>query len=161
MRRLAVCASASTAALELAQAPSPALRGWSAASACPTLGSGAGSSAASSASTNPAGRGGRTAGRSRVDARGAAEGGDEAGVALRRAGLAARERILDATCRVIVDKGMAAVRVGDIAREAGLSTALVHYHFATKDEVLLEAVVWQNARETVRRDAIVAGGAGS
>lgn len=86
-------------------------------------------------------------------------GGEEAAVALRRPGLATRERILEATCRVIVDKGMAAVRVGDIAREAGLSTALVHYHFATKDEVLLEAVVWQNVRETERREAIVAGAA--
>ncbi len=95
----------------------------------------------------------------RGEAGSAGEGGDEAGVALRPAGRATRERILDATCRVIVDKGMAAVRVGDIAREAGLSTAIVHYHFATKDEVLLEAVVWQNARETARRDAIVAGAA--
>jgi AcrR family transcriptional regulator/transposase-like protein len=75
----------------------------------------------------------------------------------RRGRAATRERILGATCRVIVAKGMAAVRVSDIAREAGLSTAIVHYHFATKDEVLLEAVVWQNARETRRRAEIVAG----
>lgn len=70
---------------------------------------------------------------------------------------ATRERILAATCDVIVEKGMAAVRVSDIARAAGLSTAIIHYHFATKDDVLLEAVVWQNQQETERRAAIVAG----
>lgn len=77
-------------------------------------------------------------------------------VAPRRGREATREHILGATCRVIVEKGMAAVRVGDIAREAGLSTAIVHYYFATKDEVLMAAVVWQNARETTRRASIVA-----
>ncbi len=54
---------------------------------------------------------------------------------------------------------MAATRVADIAREAGLSSASIHYHFATKDEVLFAAVKWQNERETERRTAIAASDA--
>ena len=65
-----------------------------------------------------------------------------------------RQRILAAACTVIVRKGMAATRVADIAREAGLSSAIIHYYFATKDEVLFAAVIWQNERETARRIAI-------
>ena len=70
-----------------------------------------------------------------------------------------RQRILAAACAVIVEKGMAATRVADIAREAGLSSASIHYHFATKDEVLFAAVKWQNERETERRTAIAASDA--
>ena len=54
---------------------------------------------------------------------------------------------------------MAGARVSDIARAAGLSTAIIHYYFATKDDVLFAAVRWQNERETIRRAAIVAGDA--
>ena len=68
---------------------------------------------------------------------------------------ASRQRILAAACAVIVRKGMAATRVADIAREAGLSSAIIHCYFATKDEVLFAAVKWQNERETARRTAIV------
>ena len=68
---------------------------------------------------------------------------------------ATRERILAATCRAIVAKGMAAVRVSDIARDAGLSTATVHYYFETRDDVLFAAAKWHNLRETLRRAEIV------
>jgi AcrR family transcriptional regulator len=68
---------------------------------------------------------------------------------------ATRERILAATCRAVVEKGMAAVRVSDIARDAGLSTATVHYYFETRDDVLFAAAKWHNLRETLRRAAIV------
>ena len=79
--------------------------------------------------------------------------------ARRRGREANRERILAAACAVIVEKGMAGARVSDIARAAGLSTAIIHYYFATKDDVLFAAVRWQNERETIRRAAIVAGDA--
>ena len=74
----------------------------------------------------------------------------------RRGREANKQRILSATCTVILEQGMAGVRVSDIAREAGLSTAIIHYYFATKDDVLLAAMKWQNQRASTRRAAIVA-----
>src|SRR5579871_1895723 len=47
--------------------------------------------------------------------------------------------ILDAACRAIARHGAAAVRVSDVAREAGVSTALVHYYFPSRGDVILEA----------------------
>src|SRR4029078_387940 len=47
--------------------------------------------------------------------------------------------ILDAACRAIAATGAAAVRVSDVAREAGVSTALVHYYFTSRAEVIVEA----------------------
>lgn len=66
-----------------------------------------------------------------------------------------RERILEAACRAVVARGMGATRVADIAREAGVSTAVVHYHFATKDAVLMEAARWVERETVAERDAIV------
>ena len=40
-----------------------------------------------------------------------------------------KHTILDAACRVIAQAGAARLRVADVAREAGVSTALVHYYF--------------------------------
>jgi AcrR family transcriptional regulator len=47
--------------------------------------------------------------------------------------------ILDAACRAIARTGAAAVRVSDVAREAGVSTALVHYYFPSRADVILQA----------------------
>src|SRR5689334_25181997 len=47
--------------------------------------------------------------------------------------------ILDAACRAIAATGAAAMRVSDVAREAGVSTALVHYYFPSRAEVIVEA----------------------
>ena len=47
--------------------------------------------------------------------------------------------ILDAACRAIAATGAAAVRVSDVAREAGVSTALVHYYFPSRAQVIVEA----------------------
>jgi AcrR family transcriptional regulator len=66
-----------------------------------------------------------------------------------------RERILEAACRAAVARGMGGTRVADIAREAGVSTAVVHYHFATKDAVLMEAARWVERETVAERDAIV------
>ena len=51
-----------------------------------------------------------------------------------------RERILDVACELIAGQGMDDVRVARIARTAGVSTALVHYHFATREALLAEAL---------------------
>jgi AcrR family transcriptional regulator len=47
--------------------------------------------------------------------------------------------ILDAACRAIARHGAARVRVADVAREAGVSTALVHYYFPLREGLLERA----------------------
>src|SRR5579872_6639447 len=48
-------------------------------------------------------------------------------------------RILDAAHRVFVRSGTAGARTQEIAREAGVNSALLHYYFRTKER-LAEAV---------------------
>ena len=52
----------------------------------------------------------------------------------------ARERILDAAIRRIASDGIDAVRIARIAMDAGVLTGLVHYHFATREALLAEAL---------------------
>lgn len=47
-----------------------------------------------------------------------------------------RERILDATARCIARRGVRALRVHDVAREAGVSPGLLYYHFENRAELL-------------------------
>lgn len=48
-----------------------------------------------------------------------------------------REAILDATYRVLCDRGYADLSMRAIAEESGKSKSLLHYHFDTKDDLLL------------------------
>lgn len=50
---------------------------------------------------------------------------------------ATRRAILDATVRIMLDEGYAAVSSRRVAREAGLKSQLVYYHFGTMDELFL------------------------
>jgi AcrR family transcriptional regulator len=50
-----------------------------------------------------------------------------------------REEILRATCREVRARGFASTRVGDVAASLGVSSGLVFYHFASKDNLLSEA----------------------
>ena len=50
-----------------------------------------------------------------------------------------KHAILDAACRVIADVGAARLRVADVAHEAGVSTALVHYYFPGRSDVIEQA----------------------
>ena len=52
-----------------------------------------------------------------------------------------REQLLDATRRVFAREGYEGTRIGDIVREAGLSTGAVYGRFRSKNELLREAVV--------------------
>ena len=49
-----------------------------------------------------------------------------------------RDRIIDAACSAIAADGLSDLTVAAVARRAGISTALVHYHFSTK-QLLIEA----------------------
>jgi AcrR family transcriptional regulator len=51
-----------------------------------------------------------------------------------------RERLLDAAVRLIAREGIDNVRIARIATEAGVSAGLVHYHFASRDALLEEAL---------------------
>jgi AcrR family transcriptional regulator len=49
-----------------------------------------------------------------------------------------RAQILDATREVALVRGLAHLRVADVAAELGISSGLIHYHFSSKDELLVE-----------------------
>jgi AcrR family transcriptional regulator len=69
-----------------------------------------------------------------------------------------RAQILDATREVALERGLANLRVNDVAQHLGISSGLVHYHFSSKDELLVEmlrAMANQDVarlRETVASD---------
>ncbi len=50
--------------------------------------------------------------------------------------------ILEAACRVVVREGAHGLRMAAVAREAGVSKALVHYYFATRQELVRSAFSW-------------------
>jgi AcrR family transcriptional regulator len=52
----------------------------------------------------------------------------------------ARERILQAACELIAERGIGGARIAQIAKAAGVSTALVHYHFRTREALLAETL---------------------
>jgi AcrR family transcriptional regulator len=49
------------------------------------------------------------------------------------------QRILRAASRVFGRSGYDGASMGDVAREAGVSKGLLHYHFTSKEELLIEA----------------------
>jgi AcrR family transcriptional regulator len=57
----------------------------------------------------------------------------------------ARERILAAAVGQIAAEGIDGVRIARIAMGAGVSTALVHYHFASREALLAEALEYSYA----------------
>jgi AcrR family transcriptional regulator len=57
----------------------------------------------------------------------------------------ARDRILAAAAGQIAREGIDGVRIARIAMEARVSTALVHYHFETRDALLAEALDYSYA----------------
>ncbi len=52
----------------------------------------------------------------------------------------ARERILAAAVHRIASDGIDDMRIARVATDAGVSTSLVHYHFATREALLAEAL---------------------
>ncbi len=58
----------------------------------------------------------------------------------------ARERILAAAVRRIAREGIDEVRIARIAMDARVSTSLVHYHFATREALLAEALEYSYAQ---------------
>ncbi len=52
--------------------------------------------------------------------------------------------ILEAACRVVVRDGAHALRMAEVAREAGVSKALLHYYFSTRLELLRAAFAYSS-----------------
>lgn len=64
--------------------------------------------------------------------------------------------MLDATRRVVLERGLASTRVADIARATNVSGGLIHYHFATKDDLITEMLRSTSDSEIQRLREIVA-----
>jgi AcrR family transcriptional regulator len=52
----------------------------------------------------------------------------------------ARDRILHAACELIAERGIGGARIAQVAKAAGVSTALVHYHFRTREALVHETL---------------------
>ena len=57
-----------------------------------------------------------------------------------------REAILEAACRVVGRVGIDRLRMSDVAAEAGVSTALVHYYCTTRADLLTQAFRYADER---------------
>jgi AcrR family transcriptional regulator len=54
--------------------------------------------------------------------------------------MSTRERLIDATARIIRDRGIKAVTTKDVALEAGFAEATIYRHFQDKEDLLLHAL---------------------
>ena len=57
-----------------------------------------------------------------------------------------RTSILEAAVRVIAEHGVRGLRVAQLSAEAGVSTALIYYHFTDRDGILRAALEYINER---------------
>jgi AcrR family transcriptional regulator len=65
------------------------------------------------------------------------------------------DSLLRTACQVIVERGLANTRTADVAEAAGVSQALVFYHFSTKDRLLAEAFAYAAEQDLARLDTVV------
>lgn len=73
----------------------------------------------------------------------------------RRSGEVRLDALLRTACDVIVARGLANTRTVDVAHAAGVSQALVFYHFATKERMLSQAFAYAAEQDLTRLDAVV------
>jgi AcrR family transcriptional regulator len=78
-------------------------------------------------------------------------------VARAEAAAATRNRLLVAAWRHFSDRAYDAVRLVDVAADAGVSAQTLHAHFGTKDALFVAAWAWRMAPEGERRDRAPAG----
>ncbi|HEX5543753.1 MAG TPA: TetR/AcrR family transcriptional regulator [Micromonospora sp.] len=63
--------------------------------------------------------------------------------------------LLSTACDVIVERGLANTRTADVARAAGVSQALIFYHFATKERLLAQAFAYAAERDLAKLDLVM------
>ncbi|WP_155335055.1 TetR/AcrR family transcriptional regulator [Acrocarpospora corrugata] len=68
-----------------------------------------------------------------------------------------RAELLDAARRVVLERGLASTRVADIAKATNVSGGLIHYHFATKDDLITAMLRATSETEVRRLREIIAG----
>jgi AcrR family transcriptional regulator len=69
-----------------------------------------------------------------------------------------RPQILSAACSVIASVGIPALRLSDVAKEAGVSSGTVHYYFETKRDVITAAFEFNLADSLARRQELLHSG---
>lgn len=72
------------------------------------------------------------------------------------AGMKAAQRILDSARGLVARGGAAGISMGDVAATAGVSKALVHYHFRDKESLLCALVQEVGSRMNARGRAAIA-----
>jgi TetR/AcrR family transcriptional repressor of bet genes len=65
-----------------------------------------------------------------------------------------RKALVDAALRVIGDHGSLSVTMSEIARQAGVSAALAHHYFGSKEQLLIETV--RSLLRQLREDVVTA-----
>ena len=65
-------------------------------------------------------------------------------------------QIIEATREVALARGLANLRVADVATHLGISSGLIHYHFSSKDELLVEMLRTMAATDVARLRETVA-----
>jgi AcrR family transcriptional regulator len=74
-----------------------------------------------------------------------------------RDGESAPAKILAAAARRVRDAGLVRLSMQDVATEAGVSKALIHYHFRDRDALLARLVEWITERLLARERAALDG----
>lgn len=75
---------------------------------------------------------------------------------IRKDGEATREKILQAACQIFGEKGYHKATHAEISRTAGVNSALINFHFGTKDG--LYRAVWQYVDHDVEKRYPIDGG---
>ena len=73
----------------------------------------------------------------------------------RRTGTVRLDVLLSTACDVIVERGLANTRAVDVALAAGVSQALVFYHFGTKERLLAQAFAYAAEQDLGRLEAMI------
>jgi AcrR family transcriptional regulator len=68
-----------------------------------------------------------------------------------------KSEILEAALQAIIDVGFTEMTVADVAKLAGVSTALVHYHFSSKVELIEAALLAACDDDKELRDSVADG----
>jgi AcrR family transcriptional regulator len=68
-----------------------------------------------------------------------------------------RAELLEATRKVVLERGLANTRIADIAKSINVSGGLIHYHFATKEELITAMLRATLDIEGARLAELVAG----
>ncbi|MER7501501.1 TetR/AcrR family transcriptional regulator [Nonomuraea pusilla] len=68
-----------------------------------------------------------------------------------------RAELLEATRKVVLERGLAHTRIADIAKSINVSGGLIHYHFATKDELITAMIRATLDIESARLKEIIEG----